>query len=257
MFFSIPGNKSQKAVSNGSVGTRFPAGKHKVSPMENGRVHEMVFTKSIALDEEDIGSVAVAAEVSTAFPDAETEFVDRLKAGDASAFDLLINRYSADIYALLFRLTEDADEAGDLLQETFLSALKAIRNFRGDSELKTWLFRIAINHSRNRFRWWKRRKRSKTVSLDATVGNTEMRLADTIEADTVNPENAALAREREQMLRQALIDIPDIFREAIVLCDIDGHRYQEIAKILNVSLGTVKSRIARGREELRSRLKDF
>jgi RNA polymerase sigma-70 factor (ECF subfamily) len=84
-----------------------------------------------------------------------------------------------------------------------------------------------------------------------------MRLADTIEADTVNPENAALAREREQMLRQALIDIPDIFREAIVLCDIDGHRYQEIAKILNVSLGTVKSRIARGREELRSRLKDF
>jgi RNA polymerase sigma-70 factor, ECF subfamily len=216
----------------------------------------MFFTKSMSIDNE--GTAAAAAAGSTVHNSlAESEFVERLTAGDPAAFDLLINRYSADIYALLFRLTEDREEAGDLMQETFMSALRSIGSFRGDSELKTWLFRIAINHSRNRHRWWKRRKRNRTVSLDASLGESDLRLIETLESGVADPEAAALRRERELSLRQALAEIPEIFREAVVLCDIEGHSYHEISDLLGVSIGTVKSRIARGREELRTRLKDF
>lgn len=217
----------------------------------------MFFSKSIMFDDEDVNGVAAAAQLSHARTSAEAEFIDKLKSGDADAFDLLITRYSADIYALLYRLTEDAEEACDLTQETFLSVLKAIKAFRGDAELKTWLFRIAVNHSRNRFRWWKRRKRDKTISLDATIGDTETRIHETIEGNAENPEESAMQHERETALTKALLDLPDIFRETIVLCDIEGMSYEDIARSLDINIGTVKSRIARGREELRRRLKDF
>jgi RNA polymerase sigma-70 factor (ECF subfamily) len=217
----------------------------------------MFFSKSIAFDEEELGSVALAAGSASAGSSAETEFIERLKAGEASAFDLLVTRHSADVYALLFRITQDAEEAGDLTQETFLSALKAIKKFRGEADLKTWLFRIAINESRNRFRWWKRRFREKTVSMDAPIGESETPLSDTFSSSSKNPEENALEREREQILRRALKDLPDIFREAVVLCDIEGLSYEEIASILDINLGTVKSRIARGRDELRKKLHDI
>src|SRR6476661_3601997 len=136
----------------------------------------------------------MAAGTSDAFSSAETEFIEKLKAGDANAFDTLANRYASDIYGLMFRLTQDAEEASDLTQETFLSALKAIHKFRGEADLKTWLFRIAINESRNRFRWWKRRRRDVTVSLDVTIGDTDQTLHDTLADRGESPEDAALAR---------------------------------------------------------------
>lgn len=217
----------------------------------------MFFSKSIMFDDEDVNGVAAAAQVSHAYTSVEAGFIEKLKSGDADAFDTLITRYSADIYALLYRLTEDAEEAGDLTQETFLSVLKAIKTFRGDAELKTWIFRIAVNHSRNRFRWWKRRKRDQTVSLDAMVGESETRVHETIEGNAENPEESAMRRQRETALTKALLDLPEIFRETIILCDIEGLTYDDIARTLDVNIGTVKSRIARGREELRRRLKDF
>jgi len=217
----------------------------------------MFFSKSITFDDEDPVDVAAAALVSPAFPNAETQFIEKLKGGDNEAFDVLINRYSSDVYALLFRLTENAEEAGDLTQETFMSVLTAIKGFRGDSGIKTWLFRIAINHSRNRFRWWKRRKREVTVSLDSTIGSTETRVHETIADSSDNPEQSALVREREKALTTALFELADIYREAIVLCDIEGMSYDEISMSLGVNIGTVKSRIARGREELRRKLKGF
>ena len=217
----------------------------------------MFFSKSITFDEEELGSVALAASSVSACSSAEAEFIERLKAGEAKAFDLLVTRYSSDIYALLFRVTNDAEEAGDLTQETFLSALKAIKNFRGEADLKTWLFRIAINESRNRFRWWKRRFREKTISLDAPIGISETPLGETFSSDSKNPEETILEKERAQILNQALKDLPDIFREAVVLCDIEGLSYEEIATVLEINLGTVKSRIARGREELRRKLSDI
>jgi RNA polymerase sigma-70 factor, ECF subfamily len=216
----------------------------------------MVLVDSITFDDEEIGRAVVSAPVITSAND-EPLFVDKLRSGDAAAFATLIDRYSGDIYALLFRLTENAEEASDLTQDTFLRALRAIRSFRGDSELKTWLFRIAINESRNRFRWWKRRKREVTISLDATIGDSETTISDTLRDRSISPEESALAREREYALEAALLDIPQIYREAVVLCDVEGMSYEETAAALDVGIGTVKSRISRGREELRRRLKDF
>ena len=214
----------------------------------------MFFSKSMTFGEDKAASTALIS----ARPTAESEFIERLKNGDAAAFDTLVVRHSGDIYALLFRLTENAEEAADLTQETFLRALKAIKNFRGEADLKTWLFRIAVNESRNRFRWWTRRKREKTISLDAPrVAETETPLSDTISSGSENPEQEMLRRERQTALSEALQNLPEIFREAVVFCDIEGLSYEEIAATLSINVGTVKSRIARGREELRRRLRDI
>src|SRR5688572_20556851 len=206
--------------------------------MGERQAREMIFSKSIAFDEEDIGKVAVAVSSSTAFAATDSDFVDRLRNGDAEAFDTLITRYSGDIFSLLYRITEDPDEARDLTQETFLSALKAIRSFRGEAELKTWLFRIALNHSRNRFRWWKRRKRSETMSIDKPLGDGTMTVGDTLADDSESPEQAVLRRERQRRLIKMLNTLPEVFREAIVLCDIEGLGYEEIARALGISVGT-------------------
>jgi RNA polymerase sigma-70 factor (ECF subfamily) len=229
----------------------------KFSLVEKENGQDMFFTKSITIGDEDLNSAALAADPNSARSSVESGFIERLKTGESEAFDLFVTHYSVDVYALLYRLTENAEDAGDLTQETFLSALKAIKNFRGDADLKTWLFRIAINESRNRFRWWKRRKREKTVSLDDTVGSSEMAVHETLPGDSPDPEQNTLRRERERGLTDALLAMPVHFREVIVLCDIEGLSYEEISEALAINIGTVKSRIARGREELRRRLKDF
>lgn len=217
----------------------------------------MVFGKSITFDENALGEAAHTAGHESAFVTAENEFLEQLRSGRVDAFDTLISRYSSDIYALLFRITQNPDDAGELTQETFLRAFKAIGRFRGESELKTWLFRIAINESRNRHRWWKRRFRDKTVSLDDNVGDSDVRLHETLAGDSEDPEATLLRREHREALENALASLPEAFREVIVLCDIEGQSYQQIAEVLKINIGTVKSRIARGREELRRILKDF
>ncbi|MEO8574379.1 MAG: sigma-70 family RNA polymerase sigma factor [Pyrinomonadaceae bacterium] len=224
--------------------------------MGERQAREMIFGKSIAFDEEDIRKVAMAVS-APAFAVTDSDFVDRLRSGDSEAFDILITRYSGDIFSVLYRMTEDAEEARDLTQDTFLSALKGIKSFRGESELKTWLFRIALNHSRNRFRWWKRRKRNETVSLDKPIGDGTATISDTIADAGESPEELMLREERRQKLLGALGCLPEIFRETVVLCDIEGLGYEETARTLNISIGTVKSRIARAREQLRKRLSDF
>jgi RNA polymerase sigma-70 factor (ECF subfamily) len=212
----------------------------------------MFFSKSITFDQEELKEVASATHSP-----AELEFIERLKTGDAAAFDTLVNRYTSEIYAVLFRLTQDAEEARDLTQETFLRALKAVKNFRGDADLKTWLYRIAVNESRNRFRWWKRRRREKTVSLDHELKSGEQAIHETLPGNSENPETETLRRERQTALRNALMKLPENFREAIILRDIQGMSYEEVAAALETNIGTIKSRIARGREELRRMLEGF
>lgn len=229
----------------------------KLSILEKEK-RQMFFSKSITIDEKELTNVALATGISSVGSSAvESEFIENLKAGDAKAFDILVTRYANDVYALLLRITEDTKEAEDLMQETFLSALKAVQKFRGEADLKTWLFRIAINKSKNRFRWWKRRKREKTVSLDAPIGESETPLSETFSSDFNTPEENILQKEREKVLVKALNSLPEIFREAVILCDIEGLSYEEIAATLEINLGTVKSRIARGREELRKKLESF
>ena len=217
----------------------------------------MLLVKSITFDEKDIGRAVMPVPVSPGRASDDNAFIERLKTGDEAAFETMIDRYSGDVYAVLYRLTENPEEAADLTQDTFLRALRAIKGFRGDAELKTWLIRIAINESRNRFRWWKRRRRDTTVSLDATIGQSEATIGQMIADNSVSPEDAALEREREVALQAALLELPAVYREAIILCDIEGMSYEETAAAIGCGIGTVKSRISRGREELRRRLKDL
>ena len=128
----------------------------------------------MTLDDEEFRSAALAAQPLSARTTYESELLEKLKANDTDAFDRFVDIYSGDVFSLLYRLTENADDAAELTQETFLNAYRSIGRFRGDSGLKTWLFRIAVNESRNRFRWWKRRKRERTFSLDAVIGDSEM-----------------------------------------------------------------------------------
>ena len=202
----------------------------------------------------ELEQVAPATLVE-ARPQIEAQFIERLKRGDASAFETLVNERSGEIYGLLYRLTESSEEARDLTQETFLRAFQSIAHFRGDSDLRTWMYRIAINQARNRWRWWRRRRRDVTVSIDAPQPNGQASLAATLRSDNGgNPERDALAHERERALRQALSSLKRVYREAVVLRDIEGFSYDEIAVALDISVGTVKSRLARGRQELRRRL---
>jgi RNA polymerase sigma-70 factor (ECF subfamily) len=202
------------------------------------------------------GADAATSANSRVAGGAEEQFIERLKAGDPLAFDRLVEERSGDIYALLYRLTEDAEEARDLTQETFLQAFRNIAGFRGEADLKTWLYRIAVNQARNRWRWWKRRRRDRTVSLDAPAGHgQEAPLSSRlVGSDEDDPERLTLARERESVLLAALGMLGRAYREVIILRDIEGLSYEEVATALDLNVGTVKSRLSRGRLELRRKL---
>lgn len=202
----------------------------------------------------DLEEVASAAGVEIRTT-AEEQFLERLRRGEVAAFERLVAEHTGDVYALLYRLTADPEEARDLTQETFLRAFQSISRFRGEANLKTWMYRIAVNQARNRWRWWRRRKREVTVSLDATDERQEQPLAATLRNDdAVDPEQETLAREREGQLREALLGLRLSYREAVILRDVEGFSYEEVADTLQISIGTVKSRISRGRLELRRKL---
>jgi RNA polymerase sigma-70 factor, ECF subfamily len=198
--------------------------------------------------------VAAAASADARSP-VESQFLERLKQGHAAAFEQLVAERSNDVYALLYRLTGDPEEARDLTQETFLRAFQNVNRFRGEADLKTWIYRIAVNQARNRWRWWRRRKLDATVSLDADGEHGEQPLVVSLRnEDAADPEQEALAHEREDILRDAVLGLRRAYREAVILRDVEGFSYDEIAVTLQINLGTVKSRIARGRLELRRKL---
>jgi RNA polymerase sigma-70 factor (ECF subfamily) len=204
----------------------------------------------------ELEQVASATPVD-ARPTSEAQFIERLKLGEAAAFNTLVNERSGEIFGLLYRLTENSEEARDLTQETFLRAFQSIGSFRGEADLRTWIYRIAINQARNRWRWWRRRRRDSTVSLDSSDGQTNQPLISKLVEGSNNPEQETLAHERERVLRAALKNLGRAYRETVILRDIEGFSYEEIAEMLEISIGTVKSRLARGRQELRRRLEGF
>ena len=215
----------------------------------------MSFGEPIALRGQVELEEAAAATPSEVRAAGEVQFVERLRAGEAAAFDRLVSERSGEVYALLYRLTEDAEEARDLTQETFLRAFQNISRFRGDADLKTWIYRIAINQARNRWRWWRRRRRDQTVSLDVECGERQETLSASLpDRAQPNPEQETLSRERERVLNRALGTLGRPFREAVILRDVEGLSYEEIAATLEISIGTVKSRLSRGRIELRRKL---
>jgi RNA polymerase sigma-70 factor (ECF subfamily) len=187
----------------------------------------------------------------------EAIMIERLRAGEMTAFDELVEQYQSLVHALAFRILNDPEDARDATQETFLKIYRHFSNFRGEASLKTWICRIAINQARSMERWWRRRHRCNLISLDSpiiTLGlleETERSLKDSLESDEATPEAEVLRRERSARLERALADLKKDFRIAVILRDIEGLSYEEIAWVTEVSVGTVKSRIARGREMLK------
>jgi RNA polymerase sigma-70 factor (ECF subfamily) len=187
----------------------------------------------------------------------EAGLIVRLRARDLTAFEELVAHFERPVYALCFRLLGDAEEARDAAQETFLKIYKGLSGFRAESGLKTWIYRIAINQAMNQQRWWRRRHRDETISLDISRGETDTTLASSLPGKSISPEAQAIASEREQRIMKALGEIKQEYRVALILREIEELSYEEIAETLRVSIGTVKSRIARGREELRRRVKNL
>jgi len=188
---------------------------------------------------------------------AEGRLIARLHAHDLDAFEELVAHFERPVYSLCFRLLADAEEARDAAQETFLKVYRGMGAFRGEAGLKTWIYRIAINQAMNQQRWWRRRHRDETISLDLSRGESEATLANLLPGPSPSPETLAIAGERERRIMQALSEVKQEFRVALILREIEELSYEEIAEALKISIGTVKSRIARGREELRRRVKDL
>jgi RNA polymerase sigma-70 factor (ECF subfamily) len=178
----------------------------------------------------------------------EAELVSELQAGSETAFDWLVNHYHAPVYNLIFSMLGEASDAADGTQEVFLKAFRGIRKFRQGSSLKTWLYRIAIREALNHKRWFKRHLQ-KNVSIDA--GYEHGREAVEIEDLGASPFEQLAAREIQMVVQGALQQVPDVFRTAVLLRDLEGLSYEEVAEVLECSIGTVKSRILRGRRALK------
>ena len=182
----------------------------------------------------------------------DLRLVESLREGSEWAYEELLTRFQQPVYTLALRLLNDQSEACDVVQEVFLKVFRNVGNFRGQSTLKTWIYRITVNEAHNARRWFFRHRR-REVELDANPN--EMRdWKEIIPDNSRSPFDVAFDRERHVMIEAALDRINPIFRESVVLRDITDLSYEEIAGILGVSLGTVKSRILRGREALRQEL---
>ena len=181
----------------------------------------------------------------------ESELVGELQAGSESAFDWLVTHYHAAVFNLILGMLGDTSDAADATQEVFLKAFKGIRKFRGGSSLKTWLYRIAIREALNHRRWFKRHLQ-KNVSIDAEPEEGHAPLE--IEDAGATPFEQLASLEIQGAVQAALAQVPDVFRSAVILRDLEGLSYEEVAEVLECSVGTVKSRILRGRRALKDLL---
>jgi len=181
----------------------------------------------------------------------ESELVNELQAGSETAFDWLVTHYHGPVYNLILSMLGDTSDAADGTQEVFLKAFRGIRCFRQGSSLKTWLYRIAIREALNHKRWFKRHLQ-KNISIDAEP--EEGHNAIEIEDVGATPFDQLAAHEVQQAVQHALQEIPQVFRGAVILRDLEGLSYEEIAEVLECSVGTVKSRILRGRRALKDLL---
>ncbi len=183
--------------------------------------------------------------------DNDQELVRRVQAGDQSAFNLLVLKYQHRVLKLVGRFVNDAAEAEDVAQEAFLKAYRALPSFRGDSAFYTWLYRIAINTAKNALVAHRRRP----VDFDLDLQDPEQfeRQARLKEADT--PEGVLLTDEIREVVEKAMEQLPEDLRTAIVLRELEGLSYEEIAEAMDCPVGTVRSRIFRAREAIDKKLK--
>ena len=182
----------------------------------------------------------------------EAALIERCAAGDEVAFAELVSEHQRMVVQLALNLLGDRDEALDLSQEVFLRVFRTIGRFRGQSTLKTWIYRIAVNQTRNRHRFWRRRHRADQVSLEAHVAAH----GDFLSGAESGPDRVLAQKELAARLKSALDGLPFDQRTVIVLREVDGLSYEEIAYSLGVAVGTVKSRLTRARQSLRLELRE-
>lgn len=185
--------------------------------------------------------------------------VDRFKNGDAAAFDEMVGRYWNRIYSMVHQLLRNPQDAEEVTQDAFIRAHRGLDHFRGESAFSTWLYQIATNLARNRYWYWWRRKRDHSVSIDAPIGpENDLTLADVIPAEVETPDDVTVTQEFVNRIGSGMDRLGAKHREILILRNVKNLSYEEIADILGISIGTVKSRIARAREALRSKLgEDF
>jgi len=199
--------------------------------------------------------------ISIGLASEEATLVAELQSGSERAFAQLIDRYHQPIYSLIAHSLQDPSEAADITQEVFLKVFRSIRGFHGDASLRTWLYRIALREASNQRRWWSRHKHQE-IALDGPCcsnsasdgASDEHSVLSTLTACGASPFDRAAQQEMRERVEAALRHLPKSFRAVVVLREIEGFSYDEISDLLQVNLGTVKSRLMRGRAALRALL---
>ena len=192
-------------------------------------------------------------------PSDETALIAELRAGSEEAFSWLIARYHQPIYSLLARTMYNRADAADLTQEVFVKVFRGVGNFHGESSLRTWIYRIALREASNQRRWWMRHKQQEVpIEQEMTERNpgAPLRLKDTLVDSAESPFDMVVHAENRARVESALNQVPEPFRTTLILRDIEGFVYEEVAEMQGVSLGTVKSRLVRGRAYLKVLLTD-
>ncbi|HVZ18804.1 MAG TPA: sigma-70 family RNA polymerase sigma factor [Terriglobales bacterium] len=189
----------------------------------------------------------------------EASIVAELKAGSEEAYSWLIAQYQPPVYNLTYRILNDSAEAADTTQEVFLKVFRGMQHFNGASSLKTWIYRIAVHEASNRRRWWFRHKSKETSMEPADEESFEpvMAIKDKLIDDGSSPFEDCARSELKGQVEAALTQVPEPYRTALVLRDMEELSYEEIAEITESTMGTVKSRITRGREQLKKRLEKY
>ncbi len=188
--------------------------------------------------------------------DDEILLITRSQNGDVNAFNQLVLKYQQTTYNVVLRMVGDHDAAADVTQDTFLAAFRAIQSFRGGPSFRAWLLRIASNQACD---FWRRTHRHPQDSLDTIMDEDEAHDTDLLSAlvateQATNPEEFLLNRELQELIQRGLQELPLDQRVVVILCDVQGLSYEEIAASTQTSLGTVRSRISRGRKRLRDYL---
>lgn len=183
----------------------------------------------------------------------EAQFIARLVARDESAFNELVLTYERRVYGLVFRMLGRRDEAEDLAQEVFVQVFKAIDQFRGESKLSTWIYRIAVNLCKNRTKYNARRHAGEQDDIDAMAERVPLTAARAATVgDVGRPDELVEGMQLEVIVKRSIQRLEPEFREALILADVEDMPYEEISQIMNVPVGTVKSRIHRARAQLKA-----
>jgi RNA polymerase sigma-70 factor (ECF subfamily) len=197
-----------------------------------------------------VSDLASAIGVRTA----EAAIVAELKAGSEDAFEWLIAHYNQPVYSLVYRILDDPSDAADTTQEVFLKVFRGIMKFNADSSLKTWIYRIALHEASNQRRWWFRHKVRETSIEPVDGEHSVLGIKDTLVDEGKSPLQNAYDEELRARVETELKALTEPYRTTVILRDIEELSYEEIAEVMQTSLGTVKSRLVRGREALRKRL---